>query len=47
MDEAKKRLARLESEGPTPFAFTFRQVFPADPAVIDSTDWSGFIPCTA
>lgn len=47
MDEARKRLSRLESEGPTPFAFTFRQTFPPDPALIESTDWSGFIPCTA
>jgi hypothetical protein len=47
IDEARKRLARLEQEGPTPFAFTFRQVFPPDPALIESTDWSAFTPCTA
>jgi hypothetical protein len=32
VDEAKKRLARLDEHGPTPFAFTFRVTFPADPA---------------
>ena len=47
MDEARKRLARLEAEGPTPFAFTFRQPFAPDAALIDSTDWSGFVPCSA
>ncbi len=30
VDEAKKRLAHLESHGPTPFAFTFKQSFPPD-----------------
>lgn len=30
IDEAKERLARLETHGPTPFAFTFRSV-PATP----------------
>lgn len=29
MDEAKQRLAHLEAHGPTPYAFTFRQHFPA------------------
>jgi hypothetical protein len=29
IDEAKLRLARLERDGPTPEAFTFRQSFPA------------------
>ena len=28
--EAKERLARLEAEGPTPFAFTFQQAFPPE-----------------
>jgi hypothetical protein len=27
IDEAKERLASLEANGPTPFAFTFKQVF--------------------
>jgi hypothetical protein len=30
LDEAKKRLAHLEQNGPTPFAFTFRDRFPVD-----------------
>ena len=30
VDEAKQRLAHLETHGPTPFAFTFRSTFPAD-----------------
>ncbi len=34
VDEAKKRLAHLETHGPTPFAFTFRQSFPADEAFV-------------
>jgi hypothetical protein len=28
--EAKERLARLEEDGPTPFAFTFQQPFPPE-----------------
>ena len=28
IDEAKERLARLEANGPTPEAFTFRKPFP-------------------
>jgi hypothetical protein len=47
VDEAKARLARLASEGPTPFAFTFRTLFPPDEATILGTDWSGFEPCPA
>jgi hypothetical protein len=47
VDEARKRLARLEAEGPTPFAFTFRQVFPPDLGLIEATDWSSFGPCPA
>jgi len=30
VDEAKERLARLERDGPTPFAFTFQQPFPPE-----------------
>ena len=47
VDEAKKRLERLASEGPTPFAFTFRNLYPPDDALIETTDWSGFEPCPA
>jgi uncharacterized protein DUF3291 len=46
VDEGKKRLEALERLGPTPFAFTFKQTFPPDPAVIAATDWSAFEPCT-
>jgi hypothetical protein len=47
VDEAKKRLAHLDAHGPTPFAFTFKNPFPADERLIKSTDWSSFIPCPA
>jgi hypothetical protein len=30
MDEAKQRLASLDEHGPTPFAFTFKTLFPPD-----------------
>lgn len=38
VDEAKERLARLESEGPTHFAFTFKNPFPADEQFVTSKD---------
>jgi len=47
IDEAKKRLASIEQHGPTPFAFTFKDPFPPDEALIASTDWSAFEPCPA
>jgi hypothetical protein len=47
IDEAKKRLARLATDGPTPFAFTFRNLYPPDEDLIRATDWSGFEPCPA
>ena len=47
IDEARQRLASLAEKGPTPFAFTFKQVFPPDDAVIRATDWSTFRPCPA
>jgi len=47
IDEAKKRLDRLQEEGPTPFAFSFRQMFPPDQKLIETTDWSAFRPCPA
>ena len=34
VEEAKERLAAIEADGPTPFAFTFRTTFP--PAAVDS-----------
>ena len=30
LEEAKERLARLDADGPTPFAFTFQQWFPPE-----------------
>lgn len=33
VEEAKERLAHLETHGPTPFAFTFNAVFPSDSAL--------------
>jgi Domain of unknown function (DUF3291) len=47
IDEAKKRLERLEARGPTPFAFTFRSLFPPDAQFAEATDWSSFEPCPA
>ncbi len=47
VDEARKRLAHLEAQGPTPFAFTFRSSFPADEDFVRSIDWSSFAPCPA
>ena len=47
IDEAKKRLAHLEQHGPSPFAFTFKTVFPPDEEFARSTDWSAFEPCPA
>ncbi len=45
VEEAKERLAHLQEHGPTPFAFTFRDRFPPDPAVLDQTEWSALEPC--
>jgi heme-degrading monooxygenase HmoA len=45
VDEARKRLAHLEANGPTPFAFTFKVRFPPDPELLEATDWSSFEPC--
>jgi hypothetical protein len=47
IDEAKKRLAHLAEKGPTPYAFSFKDSFPPDEAVIRATDWSAFEPCTS
>ena len=47
IDEAKKRLAHLEAHGPTPFAFTFKNAFPADEQFVRSIDWESFKPCPA
>ena len=47
VDEAKQRLAHLDAHGPTPFAFTFKEPFPADEQYVNSIDWASFKPCPA
>jgi len=47
VDEAKKRLEHLRKNGPTAFAFTFREPFPPDEGFVTSIDWSSFEPCPA
>jgi uncharacterized protein DUF3291 len=47
VDEAKKRLAHLDANGPSQFAFTFRAIHPPDEAFLSSLDWSMFLPCPA
>lgn len=43
--EAKERLAQLDANGPTLFAFTFKSRFPPDEELLRATDWSSFEPC--
>ena len=45
IDEAKKRLAHLEENGPSQVAFNFKNVFPPDEHFIETFDWSTFKPC--
>jgi Domain of unknown function (DUF3291) len=40
VEEAKKRLAHLDAHGPTQFAFTFKNPFPADEQFVESTETS-------
>jgi Domain of unknown function (DUF3291) len=40
VDEAKKRLAHLDANGPTQFAFTFKKPFPADEQFIWNAETS-------
>ena len=47
LDEAKKRLAHLEANGPSHFAFTFKNLFEPDEEAIAAVDWGGFEPCPA
>jgi Domain of unknown function (DUF3291) len=47
VDEAKRRLAHLEANGPTQFAFTFQSVFQPDEQFQLGIDWSSFRPCPA
>jgi hypothetical protein len=47
IDEAKRRIAHLDTHGPTQFAFTFTQVHEPDDLYQQSIDWSSFQPCPA
>ena len=47
IDEAKKRVAHLNLNGPTQFAFTFKVTFPPDEEFQKGIDWSSFAPCPA
>ena len=47
VDEATKRLAHLERNGPTQFAFNFKSAFPPDEDFQKTIDWSSFQPCPA
>lgn len=47
VDEARKRLAHLEANGPSQFAFTFSKTFPPDRDFLQAVDWSAFEPCPA
>jgi len=47
IDEAKKRIAHLEANGPSQFAFSFRSIEPPDESFLSSFDWSVFEPCPA
>ena len=47
VDEAKQRLAHLEKNGPTQFAFTFQKMFEPDEEFQRGIDWASFRPCPA
>ncbi|HLW55662.1 MAG TPA: DUF3291 domain-containing protein [Candidatus Angelobacter sp.] len=47
IDEAKKRIAHLNANGPTEFAFTFKTTFPPNEEFQKGIDWSSFVPCPA
>jgi hypothetical protein len=47
IDEAKKRLAHLDAQGPTQFAFTFKRTFDPDDEFQAGINWSSFVPCPA
>ena len=47
IDEATRRIAHLDANGPTQFAFTFNAIFPPDEEFQQSIDWSSFLPCEA
>lgn len=45
IDEARKRVAYLDANGPTQFAFTLKHVFEPDEEFQQGIDWSSFVPC--
>jgi hypothetical protein len=47
IDEAKRRIAHLDANGPSQFAFTFSAIFHPDEEFQRGIDWSSFRPCTA
>jgi hypothetical protein len=47
IDEAKKRLAHLEANGPTEFAFNFKAIIPPNEEFQRKIEWSAFEPCPA
>ena len=47
IDEARRRLAHLESCGPSQFAFNFKSIFEPDDDYQQGIDWASFRPCTA
>jgi hypothetical protein len=47
IDEAKKRIAHLDANGPTEFAFTFKTIFPPNEDFQKGINWSAFLPCPA
>ena len=47
IDEAKRRLAHLDKNGPTQFAFTFQSLFAPDEEFQKGIDWGSFLPCPA
>jgi hypothetical protein len=47
IDEAKKRIAHLDTHGPTEYAFNFKTVFQPREEFQRGIDWSSFRPCPA
>jgi Domain of unknown function (DUF3291) len=47
IDKAKRRLAHLETHGPTQFAFPFQHVHPPSEQFQQGIDWSSFVRCTS
>jgi hypothetical protein len=47
IDEAKRRIAHLDANGPSQFAFNFNAVHVPDEEFQRGIDWSSFQPCPA